>query len=209
MTTMRPRFFSLDGVDGVGKSTQLDLFCAWLSDRGHSVVRCRDPGGTKLGESLRKLLLEHSEIAIAARSEALLYMASRAQLVQEVIRPALRAGQFVVSDRFLLANVAYQGHAGCLDADQLWRIGEFATERLLPDFSILLDMDPERAGRRISREADRMEARGLDYLDKVRQGFLEEANRGASRITLVNADQEVTQVQDDIRAAAAAVLDES
>ena len=204
---MRPRFFSLDGVDGAGKSTQLDLFCAWLSECGHNVVRCRDPGGTKLGESLRQILLEHNDISITPRSEAMLYMASRAQLVQDVICPALSAGQVVVSDRFLLANVVYQGHAGSLDVDHLWKIGEFATSGLLPDLSILLDMDPEAALRRISRAADRMEARGLDYLRKVRRGFLEEAKRQPENIAIVNADQEVARVQQDIRSAAEAVLD--
>jgi len=205
---MRAPFFSLDGVDGVGKSTQLDLFCAWLSECGHNVVRCRDPGGTELGEAIRKILLGHTDLAIAPRSEMLLYMASRAQLVGEVIRPALDAGQIVVSDRFLLANVVYQGHAGSLEVDRLWQIGEVATAGLLPDLTLLLDMDADAALQRISREADRMEARGLSYLRRVRQGFLDEAKRQPERITIINAAQAVPQVQQEIRNAADAVLAE-
>ena len=108
-------FISFDGVDGVGKSTQTELFVEWLREQGQTVVTCRDPGSTELGERLRTLVLKASDIKIDAESEMLLYMAARAQLVAEVIQPALAAGQFVVSDRFLLANVVYQGHAAGLD----------------------------------------------------------------------------------------------
>src|SRR5687768_12168510 len=107
-------FFSFDGVDGVGKSTQIRLLVDALSERGHEVVTCRDPGGTPLGEKLRGLLLDHHDTPIHRRSEMLLYMASRAALVEDVIRPALAAGKIVVSDRYLLANVVYQGYAGGL-----------------------------------------------------------------------------------------------
>src|SRR5687767_13931168 len=105
-------FFSFDGVDGAGKSTQINLFCEGLRQQGREVVACRDPGGTALGERLRAILLDHHAVPIHRRSEMLLYMASRAQLVEEVIRPALEAGKVVVSDRYLLANVVYQGHVG-------------------------------------------------------------------------------------------------
>jgi dTMP kinase len=106
-------FFSFDGIDGVGKSTQLRLFCEWLADQGLAPVVCRDPGSTPLGEQIRRVLLESKESTpIGPRSEMLLYMAARAQLVDEVIRPALEAGRTVVSDRFLLANIVYQGYAG-------------------------------------------------------------------------------------------------
>src|SRR5262245_46414963 len=109
-------FFSFDGIDGAGKSTQVRLFVEALRARGHEVVECRDPGSTPLGERVRELLLKSgADTPIDPRSEMLLYMAARAQLVDEVIRPALKAGKVVVSDRFLLANVAYQGHAGGLD----------------------------------------------------------------------------------------------
>src|SRR5690348_17585292 len=104
-------FFSFDGLDGVGKTTQIERFLAWLAERGHDVVRCQDPGSTPLGEAVRELLLGH-RVPIARRAEMLLFMAARAQLVDEVIRPALERGQTVVSDRYLLANAVYQGHAG-------------------------------------------------------------------------------------------------
>src|SRR5262249_38326500 len=101
-------FFSFDGLDGAGKTTQMDLFCQWLAERGHDVMRCRDPGSTPLGEQVRELLLGH-HVSMSRTAEMLLFMAARAQLVEEVIRPALTAGKVVVSDRYLLANVVYQG----------------------------------------------------------------------------------------------------
>ena len=119
-------FISLDGLDGAGKSTQCRLLADWLRGRGDSVVTCHDPGGTDLGQQLRHVLLNYRG-SMSVTCEALLFMASRAQLVAEVIRPALDAGQIVISDRFLLANVVYQGHAGGLDPAQLWNVGLFGT----------------------------------------------------------------------------------
>src|SRR5271154_6577087 len=115
----RPLFLSLDGLDGTGKSTQCRLLIEWLGGEGREVVSCIDPGGTALGQELRQILLSKRR-PLARECEALLFMASRAELVAEVIRPALELGKIVVSDRFLLANVVYQGHAGGLDVDLLW-----------------------------------------------------------------------------------------
>ena len=202
-------FISFDGVDGVGKSTQAAQFVEWLQEQGHQVLRCRDPGSTELGERLRTLVLKDTEISIAAGSEMLLYMAARAQLVSEVIQPALAAGKVVVSDRFLLANVVYQGHAAGLDPQDIWDVGGVATGGLEPDLTVVLDMPLEKAVGRIGRELDRMEARGLEFLEKVRQGFLREAERSPDRIVVVNADQEIPQVQHDIRQVASRCLNVS
>jgi dTMP kinase len=190
-------FFSFDGVDGVGKTTQLELFCQWLRDRGDEVMTCRDPGGTRLGETIREILLEHSDVTIGDRSEMLLYMASRAQLVDEVIRPAMAKGKTVVSDRFLLANVVYQGHGGGLEIDRLWQIGLVATGDLLPDLTFLLDMPAADSVQRIAREPDRMEARGTEFMERVRQGFLVEAGR-CEQIVVVDAAQDVQSVHQSI-----------
>jgi dTMP kinase len=199
-------FISFDGVDGVGKSTQTAQFVEWLQEQGHQVLRCRDPGSTELGERLRTLVLKDTKISIAAGSEMLLYMAARAQLVSEVIQPALAAGQVVVSDRFLLANVVYQGHAAGLDPQDIWDVGAVATGGLEPDLTVVLDMPLEKAVGRIGRELDRMEARGLEFLEKVRQGFLREAERSPERIVVVDADQDIPQVQSDIRQVASRYL---
>ena len=202
-------FISFDGVDGVGKSTQTAQFVEWLQEQGHQVLRCRDPGSTELGERLRTLVLKDTDISIAAQSEMLLYMAARAQLVSEVIQPALASGQVVVSDRFLLANVVYQGHAAGLDPQDIWDVGGVATGGLKPDLTVVLDMPLKKAVGRIGRELDRMEARGLEFLERVRQGFLREAEQAPDRIVVVNADQEIPQVQDDIRQVASRYLNVS
>jgi dTMP kinase len=204
-------FFSFDGVDGVGKSTQIRLFADWLSGQGRTVVTCRDPGGTPLGERLRALLLDHHDVPIDRRAEMLLYMASRAQLVAEVIRPALAAGSAVISDRYLLANVVYQAHAlsgagGHLAPDDVWRVGEVATGGLLPHLVFLLDMPADKAAARIQRSPDRMESRGTGYLERVRQGFLAEAGRFPHNIAIINADQPIEAIHAEVIAAASRFL---
>ena len=203
---MRGLFFSLDGLDGAGKSTQLQLFQQWLAELGHEVVACRDPGSTRLGEAIRDLLLDPGNAGMSRRAEMLLYMAARAQLVDEVIRPALDAGKTVVSDRYLLANVVYQGHAGGLDVPTLWQIGGVATDGLLPTLTIVLDISPQAAAERMNRPLDRMELESDEFRRRLRQGFLEEAARGSGRIVLVDASRPIEVVQADIRSAAQAVL---
>src|SRR5687768_6808379 len=156
-------FIALDGLDGTGKSTQQRLLCDWLRQRGHDVVACRDPGTTPLGERIRTVLLANDLMAIDRRAEMLLYMAARAQLVDEVITPALAAGKTVVSDRYLLANIVYQGYAGGLDPAEIWRVGQVATGGLLPKLVVVLDMPVAAAAGRIGRERDRMEEQGDDF----------------------------------------------
>jgi dTMP kinase len=199
-------FFSIDGGDGTGKSTQIDLFCQWLCQQGHQVATCRDPGSTPLGETIRDLLLHRHDLAIGRRSEMLLYMAARAQLVAETIRPALQAGKIVVADRYLLANVVYQGYGGGLDAQTLWEVGRVATGGLLPNLTIVLDMPAESAARRINRDPDRMEMQGLEFHARVREGFLAEARRQPGRIVVIDAMRPIDVVQEDVRVAAQRVL---
>jgi dTMP kinase len=196
-------FFTLDGLDGAGKSTQARLLAEWLREQGHAVVTCVDPGGTVVGERVRELLLNR-EMTLSC--EALLFMASRAQLTAEVIRPALAAGKIVISDRFLLANVVYQGHAGGLDPEQLWSIGRFATGGLEPDLTLVLDMPLEMARTRRKATADRLESRDDAYHDRVREGFLAEAKRQPERIRVVDASGSVDDVQAAIRREVARVL---
>lgn len=195
-------FFSIDGGDGTGKTTQTALFCQWLRSCGHEVVACRDPGSTPLGEAVRELVLARHDLRIDRRTEMLLYMAARAQLTEEVIRPALEQAKTVVSDRYLLANVVYQGHAGGLDVDSLWQVGRVATGGLIPDLTFVLDMPAQAAAERLSGELDRMEQQGDAFHSRVRQGFLDEAARQPDRIVIINADRSIDQVQADIRSAA-------
>ena len=208
MTIERPPglFLSLDGPDGGGKTTQAARLVQWLRDRGESVVACRDPGGTDLGDRVRGLVLDRNAIRIDMHAEMLLYMASRAQLVREVIRPALDAGTIVVSDRFLLANVVYQGHAGGLAVEDVWNVGRVATDGLLPDLTLLLDVPREVANNRIGPPRDRMEDRSASYRDAVRQGFLTAAAHYPAAITIIDATSEPDVVASRIQGEVADVL---
>ncbi len=199
-------FFSFDGLDGVGKSTQSEMFCRWLCAQGHNVVTCRDPGTTPLGEAVRELLLKRDDLAISRMSEMLLYMAARAQLVEQIIQPALAAGKTVVSDRFLLANVVYQGHAGGLDVAELWNIGKYITHGIEPNMIFLLDMPPGAAQGRIQRELDRMEQQDNDFRERLRAGFLTEAARRPEQIVVIDASRSMDEVQNEIRAATQRVI---
>ena len=190
-------FISLDGLDGAGKSTQCRLLADWLRGRGLTVVPCADPGGTEIGDVLRGLLLNHrGDMTLAC--EAFLFMASRAQLVSEIIRPALNSGQWVICDRFLLANVVYQGHAGGLDPQQLWTMGRLATGGLEPDLTIVLDLPNEVATARRKVDADRMERRGDDFHARVRAGFRAEARRRPDHIRVVDASRPIEVVHQEI-----------
>jgi dTMP kinase len=193
----RPLFISLDGLDGSGKSTQCRLLADWLRQQGHEVVECSDPGGTTVGNAIREILLSQRH-DMALPCEALLFMASRAQLTSEVIRTALDAGRTVVSDRYLLANVVYQGHAGGLDPNHLWEIGQLATGGLLPDLTIVLDLPVELALSRLSGPADRMESRDAAFHSRVREGFLAEARRHPDTIQVVDANQPIAKVHERI-----------
>jgi dTMP kinase len=179
-------FISLDGLDGTGKSTQCRLLAEWLRNRGYQVTECTDPGGTAVGNIIRDLLLNHRH-EMNFTCEAFLFMASRAQLMAEVIHPALQAGQVVIADRFLLANVVYQGHAGGIDPALLWQIGRLATGGLEPNLTLVLDLPVEVALSRRKGPADRMESRDAAYQMRVREGFLAEAERRPECLRVIDA----------------------
>ncbi len=185
---------SLDGVDGAGKSTQVARLIAWFEQQGRTVISPRDPGSTALGESLREILLHRQEIPLSMTAEMLLYMASRAQLVREVIRPALSAGQVVIADRYLLANVVYQGCAGGEDVEHIWQVGSIATGGLMPQLTIILDVPVEIALGRLSRGLDRLESRGPEYMRLVREGFLQQAQRLGDAAVIIDASRSPDEI---------------
>ena len=205
----KPVFLSLDGLDGTGKSTQCRLLVEWLTSQKVPVTACTDPGGTALGLELRHILLHYREHRMAVATEALLFMASRAQLVEEVIRPALERGEVVVSDRFTLANVVYQGHAGGMSPDDLWTIGRIATGGLEPDLTLVFDLPVEAALARRQRDADRMEERDIAYQERVCTGFRYEAGMQPGKYRLIDATPEVEIVQRAVRREVARLLIEN
>ena len=192
-------FVALEGGEGAGKSTQVDLLQRWLTGLGREVVVTREPGGTPLGLRLRKLLLDPSTGALAARTEALLYAADRAEHVHDVIRPALRAGAVVLTDRYIDSSIAYQGAGRSLDPADIAKLSAWATEDLLPDLTVVLDIDPQVGLRRFDAPLDRLEAEPLSFHVAVRNGFLALAEQHAARYLVVDATLDPDLVQAHIR----------
>jgi dTMP kinase len=178
-------FITFEGIEASGKSTQARKLYEWLKERNIDAVLTRDPGGTALGESVRNILLD-SRLNICPLSEMFLYASCRAQLVKEVIKPALQKGMVVISDRFSDSFVAYQGFGRGIDLDQVKRIDGLASEGIKPDLTILLDLPVERAMGRL-RVKDRMELEDLQFHERVRQGFLSIAREEGRRIVIIDA----------------------
>ena len=192
-------FFVFDGVDGAGKTTQLKLFCQWLEENGHASVFCRDPGSTQLGERMRGILLDDHDTPIDIRSEMMMFMTARAQLVAEIIKPALVAKKVVVCDRYVFSTVVYQGHAGNLDPQEIWPVNQAATGGLMADLTFILDLDVDTSMSRIGDSPDRMESRGKAYFENVRAGFLHEAKSYPRTVAVVDASRDVETIQNEIR----------
>lgn len=191
-------FFVFDGLDGSGKTTQLNLFADWLSQLGHEVITCKDPGTTELGERLREILLHQSGTPIHVRSEMMMFTTARTQLVEQILRPALSAGKTIVLDRYVLSTVVYQGHAGLLDPVAVKTVNDFATDGLWPDHTYVLDVETDLAMQRLGDDLDRMESRGRDYFEKVRQGFLAEAE-SRSDVSVVDGSDNVDSIAQSIQ----------
>jgi dTMP kinase len=190
-------FISLDGIDGCGKSTQCRLLADWLRSQGHTVTTCRDPGGTALGDEIRQLLLSKNQER-EPLAEALLFMASRVQLLSEIIDPALERGEIVISDRYLLSTVAYQGYGKGVDRELLWAMGRWAADNREPDLTLVLDLPVEAAEARLQRPADNMERLGRDFFQRVRDGFLREARLNPHKIHVIDAAQPIEDVHAQI-----------
>lgn len=203
------KFITLEGTEGVGKTTNLELIRDEVARAGHSVVTTREPGGTPLAEEIRQLLLAVREEPVAETTELLLMFAARAQHVATVIRPALEAGQWVVCDRFTDATYAYQGGGRGLDAEVIHTLENIVQCGLQPDLTIFLDVSVEIAARRIAaRNHDRFEREQVAFFERVRTAYLERA-ANHPRIRVVDASVELDQVQENLRELLAQFLSES
>ena len=195
-------FISFEGIDGVGKSTQIDLLEKHLGELGRKTLRTLEPGGTELGVEIRHLLL-HRKGEVAPRAEALLYAADRAHHVATKVRPALEANTDVLIDRYLDSSVAYQGAGRDLDAKQIRELSMFAVEGLLPNLTILLDLEASAAlARRANtgQEPDRLEREKVEFFEAVRQGYLDLAAAEPNRFFVVDARQSIEEMAAQIRA---------
>lgn len=195
-------FVTLEGGDGVGKSTQAQLLEDWLRDAGHRVMRTREPGGTEVGERIREIVLHHRG-DIAPRAEALLYAADRAHHIATKVRPALQDGVVVIQDRYIDSSVAYQGAGRVLPGEDVERLSLWAVEGLLPDLTVLLDLDVETARSRMDaapRRFDRLEAEKAAFHEKVRRAFLERAQAQPERFLVVDAALSAEEIAAVVRA---------
>ncbi|MFZ5646180.1 MAG: dTMP kinase [Bacillota bacterium] len=200
-------FIVFEGIDGSGKTTQADLLASSLSDGGYGVLVTRDPGGTALGEGLRNVLL-YGAGPVDPVAEALLYGAARAQLVAERIIPALKTGSVVICDRFADSMTAYQGAGKGLDRGFLEGINTYACMGLEPEITILLDIDPSMALARLTRPADRMEREGIEFLQRVRKGYLDMAGRNPGRYLVIDGSMPAQKMFPLIRSAVNRLLEE-
>jgi dTMP kinase len=200
------RLIAFEGVEGAGKSTQLELLRRQLEGRGREVVVTREPGGTPVGERVRALLLD-PEAEIHPRAEALLFAAARAELVERVIRPALERGAVVLCDRYLDSSLAYQGGARGLGRGPVEEVNRLATGGLLPDLVVLLDLDPADGLRRRQGDRDRIEAQDLEFHRRVREAFRALAAADPKRFAVVDAAAPVPEVAARVHAAALGLLE--
>jgi dTMP kinase len=196
---MKGKFITFEGSEGCGKSTQSKLLYQYLKRKGFKVVYLREPGGTKVSEKLRKILLDSKNDSMAPMAEMLLYMAARAQIVHEVIVPALKNGSIVICDRFLDSTIAYQGYGLGVDIKLIKCVGEMATSGIKPDFTIFLDLPLKKGLKHRRQSKDRIEKRSLAYHSRVLEGYLKLAHLEPKRIKIVKVHKDKFKTQSEIR----------
>jgi len=200
-------FLTLEGIEGSGKTTQINNICRFLENKGHNCVITREPGGTKIGRKIRSILLDPENKGMEPMAELLLYFSDRVEHVKKLIKPALAEGKTVICDRYFDATLVYQGYARGLDIKLITQLHELVLEGLKPDITLLLDLSPEtglsRAWEQIgngSRSGDetRFEKEALSFHEKIRGGYLELARLEPQRFRVIDASQEKNKVQMDI-----------
>lgn len=193
-------FITFEGLDGCGKSTQMDLLAEALRARGYVVTVTREPGGTSLGEAIRDLLLDPRHRGMSARAEALLYAAARAHLVEQVIRPALEDGQVVLCDRYLDSSLAYQGYGRGLRPDDIIMLNIWATQGLFPDLTLFLDLEESVRSTRLAEVPDRLEAEDEEFHRRVEDGYRRLLGQHRHRIRRIDASGDAAEVQKRVQA---------
>ncbi len=190
-------FITLEGADGCGKTTQLNLLKEYLTSKGYEIVVTREPGGKGLGEKLREILLNYDG-EVSDRCEAFLYLADRAQNIDTIIKPAINSGKIVLCDRHTDSSVAYQGYGREQNIDNINMLNELAVNGVHPDLTIVFDIDTETSMARVGAEKDRLESAGIEFHKRVRNGYLEIAKKNPQRIKVVDASQTIEDVQRDV-----------
>ena len=197
---MKGCFITVEGTDGSGKSTQIELLMKYLTDKGLDIVFSREPGGTEISEKIREIILDIDNKNMTGTTEALLYAAARSQHVEEKIIPALEAGKIVICDRFVDSSIAYQGAARNLGADVIMQMNSFALHGLMPDMTLFFDLSPEKGilRKKNERALDRLEAEKLDFHKRVYEGYRMLCKMYHDRIVPIDADRSVETVHKDV-----------
>lgn len=199
-------FITFEGPEGSGKTTHSKLLAEFLIKSGFDVLHTREPGGVCISEKIRDILLDPENKGMDMVCEMLLYMAARAQIIKEIILPAIAAKKIVICDRFIDATLAYQGYAGGIDTAVIRNIGKIVTKGLKPDMTFLLDIDVKNGLVRAGREKDRIEKRPLEYHKKVRDGYLKIAEKEPERVKVLTATGKISDTQEKIRESVLKIL---
>ena len=193
------KLITFEGIDGSGKSTQIQLLEAEFEKLGISFKTFREPGGTKLSEKIRTILLDKENIELYSNAESLLFAAARAQLTAEQIKPAITKGEFVICDRFTDSTIAYQGYGRGLNINNLEKMNTIATDGLIPDITFILDIDPQKATERLKTvNPDRMEAAGIDFFKKIRLGYCQIREQNKSRCIIIDGEKSQKDISKEI-----------
>ena len=190
-------FITFEGGDGCGKTTQIKLLDEYLRNKGYKTLLTREPGSKGLGIKLREILLNYDG-EVSPVCESFLFLADRAQHVDCIIKPALEEGVIVLCDRHTDSTVAYQGYGRGLDLEQIYQLNKIATSGLKPDLTVVLDVDVETSQKRVGSEKDRMESAGIEFFERVRQGFLEIAKQEPDRVKVVDSTQSIEKIHEQI-----------
>ena len=190
-------FITFEGGDGCGKTTQINLLDAYLRSKGYKTLLTREPGSKGLGVKLREILLNYDG-EVSPTCESFLFLADRAQHVDCIIKPAIEDGIIVLCDRHIDSTVAYQGYGRGLDIEQIHKLNEIATSGLKPDLTIVLDVDVETSQKRVGVEKDRMESAGIEFFERVRNGFLEIAKQEPQRVKVVDSTKTINEIHNQI-----------
>lgn len=191
-------FITFEGIDGCGKSTQLNLLAKYLKEKGIEVLITREPGAVGLGEKLREILLNYDG-DVSSNCEAFLFLADRAQHIDTIVKPAIEAGKIVLCDRHTDSTIAYQGYGRGVDLEQIKMLNKIATSGLVPDLTLVFDIDMETSQQRVGKNKDRMESAGLEFHKKVRSGYLEIAKQEPDRVKVISGMDTIENIFEGVK----------
>ena len=190
-------FITFEGADGCGKTTQLMLLAKYLKAQGREVVVTREPGARGLGEKIREILLNYDG-EVSSRAEAVMFLADRAQHIVVIVNPAIKSGKIVLCDRHTDSSVAYQGYGRRLDIDEIKRLNSIATNGKKPDMTLIFDIDVETSMARVGDTKDRMESAGIEFFNRVRNGYLEIAKQEPNRVKVLDASKSIEEIHKNV-----------